>query len=329
MWFRNALGIVIGWMLCLLLLAGAVWVTGAFYFDLPLPAPLRMMSAILWVAGVIALLGLMRPFRQAMVVLAIFFFLALGWWLTLKPQADRDWRPDVAVTARATLQGDWVTIENVRNIRYRTEEEYTPRYETRRYRLSQLRGADLFLTNWGAPLIAHPIVSFDFGPDGRIAFSVETRPEKGESYSAIAGFYRQFELICIPADERDVIGVRAIYRKGEEVYLYPLQLSPELLRLRFLDYIALLNTLHARPEWYNALTNNCTTSIRTQSGSSERIPWDWRILANGYADELLYDRGIIRHKLPFQELKERSHINALAREADEASFSQVIRSKLP
>lgn len=329
MWFRKALWSVVGWTCSLFLLLAAVWVAGAFHFDLPIPAPLRMMAAILWTAGVIALLGLMRPFRQAMVVLAILFFLVFGWWWTLKPRADRDWKPEVSVLARAIVEGDRVTIENVRNFQYQSEEVFTPRFEGRHYHLSNLRGADLFVTYWGSPAIAHPITSFDFGPDGRIAFSIETRPQKGQSYSAIAGFYRQFELICIPADERDVIGVRAIQRKGEEVYLFPLLVSPEKLRLRFLDYLVTLNELHAQPAWYNAVTNNCTTGLRTQRGGSERIPWDWRLLVNGYADELLYDRGLISRKLPFATLKARSHINELARGADGARFSDVIRSQLP
>ncbi len=317
-------------MVVLLLLA-ATWLTGAFYFDLPIPKPLRMMVAVLWVGVVLALVGLVRPRKLGFGVIGIVFLGVLGWWLTLAPQQKRDWRPDVARLATSELEGDIVTIHNVRNFFYQSENHYTIRYETRRYHLSNLRGLDLFLTHWGSPAIAHPIFSFDFGPDGRLAFSLETRPENGEDYSAIAGFYRQFELICIAADERDVIGVRARHCKGEEVRLYPLKITPERLRVQLLGYLERMNALALQPSWYNALTDNCTTGIRFQTSSMDKLPWDWRLLANGYIDELLYQYGIIDNALPFAELHERSRINALAQMLEEGDprFSEVIRSRLP
>jgi len=234
------------------------------------------------------------------------------------------------VLANAEIDCDCVTIHNVRNFDYRTETDFTPRYETRTYDLSQLRGLDLFLNYWGSPLIAHPILSFDFGDQGRICFSIETRPERHEAYSAIRGFYRQFELIYIAADERDVIRVRTNFRKGEDVYLYRLIVPLEQTRARFLEYVHRINQLHAKPEWYNAITSNCTTSIRTQHAAADRVPWDWRILANGKADELLYERGHLDHALPFAELKARSLINERAKAADASpDFSELVRLELP
>ena len=135
------------------------------------------------------------------------FFGIVAWWLTIQPRLDRDWKPEVAVLENAVIDGEHVTIHNVRNFDYRAETDFTPRYDTRAYDLSQLRGLDLFVTYWGSPLIAHPILSFDFGDQGHICFSIETRTERGESYSAVRGFYRQFELIYVAADERDVIRV--------------------------------------------------------------------------------------------------------------------------
>jgi hypothetical protein len=235
------------------------------------------------------------------------------------------------VLADAVIDGERVTIHQLRNFDYRTETDFTPRYDTRRYDLTQLRGLDLFVNYWGSPLVAHPILSFDFGDQGHICFSVETRPERGESYSAIRGFYRQFELIYIAADESDVIRVRTNYRKGEDVYLYRTTISPAQARERFLEYVHSLNAMREKPRWYNAITTNCTTSIRTQRPPGERMPWDWRILLNGKGDQMMYDRHlIVTGGLPFAELKARSLINARAQAAsDAADFSQLIRVGLP
>lgn len=141
------------------------------------------------------------------------------------------------------------------------------------------------------------------------------------------GFYRQFELIYIAADERDVIRVRTNFRKGEDVFLYHLRIPLEQVRGRFLEYVHRINQLHAKPEWYNAITSNCTTGIRTQRAAADRVPWDWRILVNGKGDELLYERGVLDNGVPFAELKRRAYINARARAANDApDFSKRIRT---
>jgi hypothetical protein len=307
----------------------ALWAAGALYFDLPAPTAIRDAVAIAWMPGVIAAWFLVRSRFRARVVAGFVFLGIIGWWLTISPRQDRDWKPEVAVLADAVIDGERVTIHNVRNFDYRTETDFTPRYDTRRYDLRQLRGLDLFLNYWGSPLIAHPILSFDFGEQGRICFSIETRPERGEAYSAIRGFYRQFELIYIAADERDVIAVRTNFRKGEDVYLYHLNLPLEQVRRRFLQYVCRISELHARPEWYNAVTTNCTTSIRSQHDAKDRVPWDWRILANGKADEMLYELGVVDRSVPFSDLKRRAHINERAKAAnDTPDFSERIRTDI-
>ena len=154
------------------------------------------------------------------------FALVLAWWITLKPSNNRGWQPDVAQTAWAEVKGDEVTLHNVRNCDYRTEADYTPRWETRTVRVSQITGVDLAINYWGSPWMAHPIASFQFADAPPVCFSIETRKEIGESYSAIGGLYRQFELIYIVADERDVIRVRTNYRRGEDIYLYRIPLHP-------------------------------------------------------------------------------------------------------
>jgi hypothetical protein len=174
------------------------------------------------------------------------------------------------------------------------------------------------------------MVSFGFDGSDCVCMSIETRKERGESYSAVKGFFRQFELTYIIADERDVVRLRTNYREGEAVYLYRVRMTPEQGRRFFLDYLRRANELRERPEWYNALTDNCTTAIRTQRAAQDRAPWDWRMLVNGHLDELLFERGTISTNPPFAELKKRCYINPRARAADQAAdFSQLIRVGLP
>src|SRR5437773_2095169 len=267
----------------------AIWAAGALYYDFPAAGSL---AAILFL---LVLLASIIFVRRKLLKLAIVFgeFALVGvWWLTLEPSNNRAWQPDVAQTAWAEINGDEVTVHNVRNCDYRTETDFTTRWETRTVRLSQITGMDVAINYWGSPWISHPIVSFQFADALPLCFSIETRRTIGQKYSALAGLYRQYTLIYIVADERDVIRLRTNYRR-EEVYLYRTLASPAQARERFLEYIKAMNMLHQHPRWYNEVTANCTTSIRTQRSVNERAPWDWRMLINGEADELLYELYVI------------------------------------
>lgn len=309
-------------VLSVILLSG--WAALALYFDLPSGTSLRSLIA----SGYgIAILGTLLVFRgrgKGITICIAAFALVLAWWLTLKPSNDRAWQPDVAQTAWAEIHGDHVTIHNVRNCDYLTEGDFTPRWETRSFDLSQIRGMDIFLTYWGSPWIAHPIISFQFGDNDYIAMSIETRKEVGEEYSAIRGFFRYYELIYTVSDERDVVRLRTNYRKGEETYLFHTRATPERARSTFLNYLEKINRIRDKPEWYNALTNNCTTNITRLAGEPE---WDWRVLFNGHADRMLYERGdLATGNLSFDQLKEQAHINSAARAANDVpEFSRRIR----
>jgi hypothetical protein len=305
----------------------AIWAAGALYFDFPKAGAL---AAILFVIALLAIVIFVRGKLLKLAFVFGAFAVVVAWWLTLKPSNDRAWQPDVAQTAWADISGDEATIHNVRNCDYRTESDFTPRWETRTVRLSQITGMDLAINYWGSPWIAHPIVSFQFADALPLCFSIETRKTMGQHYSTVKGFYRQYTLIYVVADERDVIRLRTNYRR-EDVYLYHTLASPEQARQRFREYIGTLNALHENPRWYNAVTENCTTSIRAQRAAKLRIRWDWRILLNGKADEMLYqDHAVATGGLSFTELKQRSLINERARTADQdPDFSRVIREGLP
>lgn len=313
-----------------LIIAGLLlWAAGALWYDLPGPPALRKTAAavLLVAGGFLWFSGNCKRRLAAVGIIAVI----IGWWFTLKPSNQGDWQLDVAQTASAEIRGDEITFHNVRNCDYRSEMDFTPHWETRTVRLSKITGVDLAINYWGSPYMAHPILSFQFSDAPPLCFSIETRKQAGESYSAIGGIYRQYELIYLVADERDVIRVRTNYRKNEDIYLYRLTITPENARLRFMDYVTALNELHAKPRWYNAVTTNCTTSIRSQHAPTKRTKWDWRILVNGLGDEMLSERGAFKTgRWPFAELKKRSRINEIARSANDApDFSTRIRADLP
>lgn len=308
-----------------------VWAAAVLYFDLPV-AWLRVPAALLYILAMISAPLLLRDRWAATGVLASGFVLILAWWLSLHPSNNRNWQPDVVRRAWAEIDRDRVTVHNVRNCDYRSETDYIPHWETRTFDLSKLRGVDLFLTYWGSPWIAHPIVSFDFGDDNHVAISIETRKEVGEDYSTIRGFFRQYELIYIVSDERDVVRLRSNYRTGENVYLFHTKATPQLARALFTEYMQRINRMQDHPEWYNALTNNCTTNIdvMTAAAQGKHPRWDWRVLLNGRADQMMYERGNLAGDLPYAELKAQAFINPTAQAANHApNFSQQIRAGRP
>lgn len=328
-WMRRtlrALGFLT--LVCFLLML-TVWAAAALHFDVRV-AWLRTPLAVAYLLGVLVMWFVVKSRWLKAILTVGGFALVLGWWLTLRPSNDRDWQPDLAVLAYADIEGDKVTLHNIRNCDYRTETDYDVRHYDKTFDLDKIRTADLFMVYWGSPNMAHTMVSFGFEGGDYVCFSIETRKENGEGYSAVKGLFRQFELIYIVADERDVVRLRTNYRQGEEAYLFRLQATPDQVRKFFLNYLDQLNRLSQQPKWYNAVRHNCTTSIRMQRAAADRAPWDWRMLVNGHGDELLYEHGSIVTNLPLAELKARVHINARARAADkDDDFSRQIRQGVP
>jgi hypothetical protein len=319
--------IVAPWVLpCMAL---TVWGSLAIYYS-NLPPLIRPAGGLLFGLCSVCVLVLVRPFRRAVVAFLIGFAAVLLWWLTIPASNERDWQPDVAVLPYAVINGDTVTIHNIRNCDYRSETDYTVRHYDRTINLATLRSMDLFLIYWGSPRIAHTMVSFGFDGGDYVCFSIETRKSMGKEYSAIKGFFKQYELTYVVADERDVVRLRANYR-NEDVYLYRLKASPERAQLVFLSYLRKVNRLKDCPEWYNALTSNCTTNIRAHTAPyNPDAKLDWRILINGYVDEFIYEQGILDQSLPFSELKARSYVNIRSKTADrDPGFSQRLREGLP
>ncbi len=327
-WVRLASRFLLG-----LAVAGmTAWGTGAIYYS-NLSAPrLRAILAVSFAAAtVLAFLFLPRR-RRTLVGFLVVFAALVVWWLAIPASNDRDWQPEVAVTPWATIDGDLVTIHGVRNFDYRTETDFVPRWETRTYDLRTLDSGDLVAVYWAGKPIAHIMLSFGFAGKDYLAISIETRKERGESYSTIAGIFKQYELIYIVADERDVIRVRTTYRQPQEdVYVYRLHRPRANIRRVFLDYVKTMNEMRERPRFYNTLTTNCTTGIRFHARVNPGSPpWSWKVLLPGYVPDYLYDLGRLDTTRPFPELERMSRVNDHAHAADhDPAFSQRIREGLP
>jgi hypothetical protein len=308
--------------------AGAVWGTLAIWLDGPASRPLAGLLALLLVAATGFPLVALRGRARAAAFLPL--LAVVGWWLSLRPSNQRDWQRDVARTPTAERAGGIVTLRDVRHFDYRSETDFTERWETRVHDLDQLEGLDLFVSFWGPTLYAHTILSWQFASGPPLAASIETRKEVHESYSALRGFFRQYELVYVLADERDVVRLRTSFR-GERVLLYRLSTPPQLARALLEQYLAEANALAREPLWYNAFTQNCTTGIwRNVRAISRASRFDWRLLANGRLDELLYERGTLDTRLPLHELRALGDVTERARGCGaREDFSECIREGLP
>jgi len=313
----------------LVLLLMTVWAMAALCFDVRV-AWLRVPCAIVYLLAVAAAVLIPKRFWYRVAGCVGCFLIVLVWWLSLKPSNEGDWQADVSRLAYGSVNGDHVTLYDTRSCDYRAEFDYTCEWPTREVDVSQIRGMDLFVDYWGSPWIAHTILSFDLGNGQHIAFSIEARKHVGESYSAIRGFFRQFTLISIVSDERDVVRLRTNYRKDEDLYLFHTTATPAFARSLFLDYIHFTNFLHDHPKWYNALTSNCTTEIFTLKTMST-LQRNWTILLNGKGAAEQYREGnLAGDGLPFDELMKRAYINPAAKAADkDLEFSEKIRVDRP
>ncbi len=319
-------------LLILALTPFAAWGVLAFVFG-RWPAAVDRPLAVLYALGSIMAMFLF-PIRRACFVFAALFSIPVACFILMRPCQDRVWQPDVAQLPYAEVSAEKVVLHNVRNCQYISETNFTVHYETRTYDLSRLKSADIMFSDWGLKYIAHTMVSFGFEGGEYLCVSIETRKEVGETYSALKGFFRQYELIYIAADERDVVKLRTNFREGEDVFLYRVQVvSLGQVRATFLDYLNRMNGLHDRAEWYNALTDNCMTSgfrILKKHAAAGRADLHWSVVLNGYAADHAYTTGALDTSLPFEELKRRGRINDRARAAGDApDFSARIRAGVP
>jgi hypothetical protein len=309
-----------------------LWSAMALWFRLPAPDALRAVAAgVAGVAALATMIALFSRFRwRAMGLFVLAFAGVLVWWSTILPPLHGDWAPDVARQTSGTVNGDILTLSDVRDFDWRSDDAFTERWEPRSYDLSKLDTLDLILSYWAGPKIAHLIMSFGFSDGQVLAWSIEVRREKVGAYSPIADAFRSHTLVYLATDERDTVRLRSNVR-GEDVRLYRLRASPQAIRTLLLGYVDEANDLKHEPQWYNSITTNCSTAvsqmIRRLGGA---LPLDWRLLVNGFLPGYLYDHGAVNTSIPLAELMERARIDERARAADQSpDFSRLIRIGIP
>jgi hypothetical protein len=310
----------------------AGWACFALWYQAPGGKVLKSATLAAWATlGVVTLIALWQHRSMGWIpCFVVAFGILLVWWHRLKPSNDRVWADDVAQMTTGTVEGTRVTLHNVRNFDWRTRTDYTQRWESRSYDLQRLETVDMILSYWSYRAIAHVLISFGFKNGEHVVFSVEIRRRKGDGFSEIGGFFKEFELSIIAADERDVIRVRTNVR-GEDDYLYQIRLPVSAIRSLFLAYVEQANSLILNPRFYNTITVNCTTLVyHMVKHIVGYLPWDYRLLFSGYLPNYVYYMGGLDTRYTLAQLRTSARITDRARQADRSpTFSLDIRKGMP
>ena len=339
--FFSALGkFLLHAIFSLFVIFSSIWLCLALWFQQPGGHTLTWVLMVLWVLFACSILGiyfsqhLLSQAKDRMLYLLI-FGLSLIWYFNIPAKQDREWSPEVSRIFSYERQGDQITIHNVRNFNWISSDDVQQRWETRSYDLNQITGVNIIASYWMGPQIAHTLVSFDFANQAPLVFSIEIRKEKNESFSAIGGFFRKFELSLIAADEKDIVYTRSNIR-GEQVYFFPIAMPKAAMQALFLQYLSESDALQAQPKWYNTLTSNCTTLVfdMVQAIDPHKLPKDYRLLASGYLPNYLYDQQALNPAWDMQQWYQHAHVNPriahFNQQADQSSahYSAAIREGL-
>ena len=310
----------------------AAWGALALWYRTNGAPAMKALSVCLWSALSLVLLAVLWQGRTvaAAAAFAAAFGCLLAWWRRIAPSNDRMWADDVARMTSGTIDGNRATLRNVRNFDWRSDTDYSQRWETRSYDLDGLKSVDIIMSHWQGPAIAHMLISFGFETGEYVAFSVEIRREKHQTYSELGGFFKEFELSVLAADERDVIGLRTNVR-GEDDYLYRVRVRRPVMRSLFLGYIGEANSLVLQPRFYHTIAVNCTTLVyhmlRRIVGP---LPLSHQIIFSGYIPEYIYRVGGLDRRFPLDDLRAFGRITDRARRAGRSdTFSADIRQGIP
>ena len=289
-----------------------VWSLFAFFYQLPFNMAGFVLVAVLWlVVGIYALLLEFKNPWKSRILLALMFIGVIIWWSSIKPTLHRDWAPELARSVEATfdpINPDIVHLQNIRNFDWIAPYEGKENWENGTYNVDDLVGLDVYLSYWMGPYIAHTLVGFTFKDGRHLVFSAEIRRTKEQSFSAIGGFFKEFELIMIAAPEEDIIKLRTDIRH-ENVYRYPISVGKEKIKNLFLNYLETADKLAHQARFYNTVTANCTTVVFDMARILDPgIPLDWRILFSGQLPSYLYDLKVVNTEKSLKELVDEAHI---------------------
>lgn len=325
-------GRMLAWLFCALItLISIVWGTLALWYQLPGGDVVRVLGAGTWgaLALVLLVLAIRRSTWRPLLGYALMYALLLAWWAGIEPGNHRDWADDVSRQLTGEVHGNLVVLHNVRDFNWRSDSDYDTRWDTQSYDLDHLVSADAVLSHWGSDAIAHAMVSFGFDDGRHLVFSVEVRKRRGQQFSSIGGFFKDFEATLIAAPESDLIRVRTNVR-GEDDYLYPLAISHPTMRGLFLSYVDTANKFATTPTFYNTITSNCATVVyRMARHLDPGLPLDARLLLTGYLPGYLYRIDALDHRLTLQQWNARARITERARASKPGDdFSAAIRTPL-
>lgn len=316
----------------MLIIALSAWAALALWYRLPLTEWERALLSVAFASmGACAIATIVRGSSLIpTIVFGLLFTVVLVWWTTIAPPKVADWSPDVARQVTGSIEGNHLMLNGVRNFEWRSDTDFTERWETREYDLGKLRSVDLFMSYWSGPLMAHMMLSFGFEDSSHLVWSMEVRRRRGGEFSPVADLFKANPLVIIAAEESDVIGVRSNVR-GEDVQIYRMKVPADVARGLLVAYVNDANDLAREPRWYNSITTNCTTAVVAMMRAlGDIIPFDWRLYVNGYVPDYLYDRGALDTSVPMATLRRRSHIDERARRAGLTSaFSSAIREDVP
>jgi hypothetical protein len=310
----------------------AAWAALALWYQAPGAQPLKTGIVVLWIAFSLAALIALWQGQAGVAFLA--FALAFGalffWWQRIAPSNDGMWADDVQRITGGTIDGNQVTLRNVRNFDWRSNDDYTQRWETRVYSLDKLKSLDMIMSYWDGWAIAHMVISFGFDDGQHVAFSVEVRRQKNRAYSEIDGFFKRYGLSIVAADERDVIRVRTNVR-GEDDYLYRIRMPLSAMRSLFVGYVNQAESLVNTPRFYNTMSVNCTTLVyHMMKRIVGYLPWSYRLLFTGYLPAYVYRVGGLDQRFSLEELRALGRITDRAKQSDRSdTFSEDIRRGIP
>ncbi|MCH7335573.1 DUF4105 domain-containing protein [Acinetobacter sp. NIPH 2699] len=325
----------------LFVILSSAWLCLALWIQQPLGSIFSRLIIILWVFFALSLIGFyisghIFSRRTDIILYCCAFACSLFWYFSLDARQDREWDPEVAEQLSYEKHGDIVTLHHVRNFNWHTDGSYDVHWEDRTVDLSKITGINVIASYWMGPQIAHTLVSFDFSDQKPLVFSIEIRKEKGESFSAIGGFFRKYELSLIASDEKDIVYTRSNIRQ-EQVYLFPIKMPADERKALFIEYLNKADELRTEAKWYNTLTSNCTTLIfdMAQAINSQRLPKDYRLLASGYLPNYLHDLKALNQNYSMKEWYHLAHINPRTTQYEQQPnqsseyFSTIIRAGLP
>ena len=325
----------------LFILLSSVWFCLAIWIQQPLGQTFSYAFIAIWSVFALSILGFyfsrkILPRKTTCLIYLVAFICSLLWYFNIPAKQDRQWSPEVSRIFSYQQQGNMVTIHNVRNFDWHSESQYNEHWDTRSYNLDHITGVNIITSYWMGPEIAHTLVSFNFSDQKPLVFSIEIRKEKTESFSAIGGFFRKFELSLIAADEKDIVYTRSNIR-GEQVYFFPIKMPKREMKALFEEYLNKSSQLAQQPKWYNTLTSNCTTLVfdMIQAISPKKLPLDYRLFASGYLPNYLYDLDALNHEWTMKEWYQKAHINPRTAEfahfkyPNSTNFSKVVRLGLP